>query len=42
MNEKLSLSEFASEDGFELNQYLTQLFEYVSKLRISPETTSED
>lgn len=42
MNEKLSLSEFTSEEGFELNQYLTQLFEYVAKLRISTETTSED
>jgi len=28
---KLPLSEFASEEGFELNKYLTHLFEYVSK-----------
>ncbi|WP_268926667.1 hypothetical protein [Neobacillus vireti] len=27
---KLLLSEFASENGFELNKYLTQLFEYMS------------
>ncbi|MEH7273077.1 hypothetical protein [Neobacillus vireti] len=32
MNEtKLLLSEFANEEGFELTNYLTHLFEYVSK-----------
>jgi hypothetical protein len=31
MNEtKLLLSQFASEEGFELNKYLNHLFEYVS------------
>lgn len=29
---QLSLSEFASEEGFELNSYLTSLFEYISSL----------
>ncbi|MEH7082233.1 hypothetical protein V7139_05805 [Neobacillus drentensis] len=29
---KLLLSEFANEDGFELNSYLTSLFEYFSSL----------
>jgi hypothetical protein len=28
----LFLSEFASEEGFELNSYLTSLFEYISNL----------
>ncbi|MEH7118871.1 hypothetical protein V7128_15805 [Neobacillus vireti] len=30
MKDQLLLSEFANEDGFELNGYLTQLFEYFS------------
>ena len=29
---QLLLSEFASEEGFELNSYLTSLFEYISSL----------
>ncbi len=29
---RLLLSEFASEEGFELNSYLTSLFEYFSSL----------
>ncbi|MFB5193698.1 hypothetical protein ACE198_02105 [Neobacillus sp. KR4-4] len=29
---KLLLSEFANEDGFELNRYITHLFEYFSSL----------
>lgn len=29
---KLLLSEFATEDGFELNRYITQLFEVFSNL----------
>ncbi|NHC38430.1 hypothetical protein G6549_00510 [Bacillus sp. MM2020_1] len=29
---QLSLSEFANEEGFELNSYLTSLFEYISSL----------
>jgi len=29
---KLLLSEFTSEEGFELNSYLTSLFEYISSL----------
>ncbi|WP_410894456.1 hypothetical protein [Neobacillus sp. 204] len=29
---KLLLSEFANEEGFELNNYLTSLFEYFSSL----------
>jgi hypothetical protein len=29
---RLLLSEFASEEGFELNGYLTSLFEYFSSL----------
>lgn len=33
---KLSLSEFASEEGFELNKYITQLFDYVSKINNTP------
>ncbi|MEH6991193.1 hypothetical protein V7075_00595 [Neobacillus drentensis] len=28
---KLLLSQFANEEGFELTNYLTQLFEYVSR-----------
>jgi flagellin-specific chaperone FliS len=28
---KLLLSQFANEEGFELTNYLTQLFEYVSQ-----------
>ncbi|MFF2447178.1 hypothetical protein ACFVSW_08735 [Neobacillus sp. NPDC058068] len=27
---KLLLSEFANEDGFDLNTYLTQLFDYLA------------
>jgi hypothetical protein len=42
MNEKLSLSEFTREDGFELSQYLTKLFDYVAKLGVPPEVTSKD
>lgn len=42
MNEnKLLLSEFASEDGFELNDYITQLFEYFSTLSNNQKTNSE-
>ncbi|MEH7074292.1 hypothetical protein [Neobacillus drentensis] len=29
---KLLLSEFANEDGFELNSYITSLFEYITSL----------
>jgi hypothetical protein len=29
---KLLLSEFTNEEGFELNSYLTSLFEYISSL----------
>ncbi|MFK9091470.1 hypothetical protein [Bacillus salipaludis] len=29
---KLLLSEFANKEGFELNRYLTHLFDYFSKL----------
>ncbi|WP_169801450.1 hypothetical protein [Neobacillus drentensis] len=29
---QLLLSEFASDEGFELNSYLTSLFEYISSL----------
>ncbi|WHY86107.1 hypothetical protein QNH39_26625 [Neobacillus novalis] len=28
---KLLLSEFANEDGFDLNTYLTHLFDYLSR-----------
>ncbi|CAH2716752.1 hypothetical protein BACCIP111895_03940 [Neobacillus rhizosphaerae] len=38
---KLLLSEFANEDGFELNRYLTQLFEYFSTLPKSENTNTE-
>ncbi|WP_312470530.1 hypothetical protein [Neobacillus sp.] len=38
---KLLLSEFANEDGFELNSYLTQLFEYFSSLPKSKNTNTE-
>lgn len=42
MEEKvLSLSEFANEEGFELNKYLTHLFDYVSQLGNTP-TLSEE
>jgi hypothetical protein len=35
---KLLLSQFANEEGFELTNYLTQLFEYVSNLTRSAPT----
>jgi flagellin-specific chaperone FliS len=43
MNEsKLLLSQFASEEGFELSQYLNHLFEYVStQLGQNPPSTTE-
>ncbi|MEH7299408.1 hypothetical protein [Neobacillus drentensis] len=42
MNEnKLLLSEFASEDGFELNNYINQLFEYFSTLTKNQNTNTE-
>lgn len=37
----LLLSEFANEDGFELNRYLTQLFEYFSTLSKNDQPHSE-
>lgn len=42
MNEnKLLLSEFASEDGFELSSYINQLFEYFSTLSKNQNTNTE-
>lgn len=42
MNEnKLLLSEFASEDGFELSSYINQLFEYFSSLSKNQNTNTE-
>ncbi|WHY00478.1 hypothetical protein [Neobacillus sp. DY30] len=43
MNEsKLLLSQFANEEGFELSNYLTHLFEYVSiQLEQNPACTTE-
>ncbi|MEH7111476.1 hypothetical protein V7124_03730 [Neobacillus niacini] len=44
---KLLLSQFTNEEGFELNKYLTHLFEYVSlqlgsNPAINPPTEVED
>jgi hypothetical protein len=39
---KLLLSQFASEEGFELSKYLNHLFEYVShQLGQNPPSTTE-
>lgn len=38
---KLLLSEFANEEGFELNQYLTHLFAYVTNQNPSPSSESQ-
>lgn len=38
---KLLLSEFANEEGFELNSYLTHLFEYFSSLSKTEATKIE-
>ncbi|MFJ5759318.1 hypothetical protein ACIQAA_09350 [Neobacillus sp. NPDC093182] len=39
---KLLLSQFASEDGFELSKYLNHLFEYVShQLGQNPPSSTE-
>ena len=37
----LLFSEFANEDGFELNRYLIQLFEYFSTLSKTEDTNTE-
>ncbi|WP_190284769.1 hypothetical protein [Bacillus sp. S3] len=37
----LLFSEFANEDGFELNKYLTQLFEYISNMPKTETTNTE-
>ncbi|WHY77403.1 hypothetical protein QNH20_25640 [Neobacillus sp. WH10] len=37
----LLFSEFAKEDGFELNKYLTQLFDYFSTLSKTEDTKTE-
>ncbi|MBV7508907.1 hypothetical protein KW850_27270 [Bacillus sp. sid0103] len=38
---KLLLSEFVNEEGFELNSYLTSLFEYISSLSNTEVTKME-
>lgn len=38
---KLLLSEFATEDGFELHKYVAQLFEYFSNLSKSENSNSQ-
>jgi len=37
---KLLLSQFANEEGFELKDYLTQLFEYVSHQLVQAPTVN--